>query len=142
MENIFDLQKIKLFRFTSIFLGMILLGCNGSSTQPIHEGHKLVIQPIRYEFGTVVQGKRIKKNVTILNSGTEPVELIDSETECSCTVLKLKNKTLEPGEEIEVKVVLDTDHLEGKVHKNVTLITDVPDEEYIISLVGKVLPKR
>lgn len=116
--------------------------CVTDSAPTSADGPHLRVDPSIYDFGTVVQGARIKTEIQLSNEGNQELKILDTKTECSCTLLKLKQKSLSPGESITVKAVFDTDHFEGEVHKNIVLTTNNSESpESIISLKGKILPK-
>jgi hypothetical protein len=77
-----------------------------------------------HDFGKVQKGEQLTHTFTITNTGDQPLKIKDVKVECNCTNFELANTELAPGESTKLKVVIDSNILDGKVVKHVTLETN------------------
>lgn len=57
-----------------------------------------------FNFGTMKQGSKRTHSFTLKNSGGQPVQIAFKSSTCKCTVGKLKDKMLDPGQETSVEL--------------------------------------
>jgi uncharacterized cupredoxin-like copper-binding protein len=84
-----------------------------------------VDQPL-YDFGSVVQGKKIDHVFTFRNKGDTPLTVVRTRTSCGCTVASVSSKNLAPGATGEVRITFDSSTFNGKISKQVYLETNDP----------------
>tara|TARA_B100001287_G_scaffold182256_1_gene153703 strand:+ start:115 stop:510 length:396 start_codon:yes stop_codon:yes gene_type:complete len=60
------------------------------------------------KFPKTLEGKELKFSYEIKNKGKVPLELYSSETECSCTTVKLPDEKIMPGHFGTIDVLFDT----------------------------------
>lgn len=82
----------------------------------------------QHDFGNLKEGQKVEFTFKFRNSGKKNLEIKDIKTSCGCTAALVSNKMLKPGEEGTLKVELDTTNREGKVRREVTVISNDPEE--------------
>lgn len=82
----------------------------------------------QHDFGELKSGVKVDFTFTFRNSGKKNLEIKDVKTSCGCTAALVSNKILKPGEEGTIKVELDTTNREGKLRREVTIISNDPEE--------------
>ncbi|MGB0851268.1 MAG: DUF1573 domain-containing protein, partial [Bacteroidia bacterium] len=79
------------------------------------------------DFGQMASGGIKQKPVTISNTGKSTLIIKRIESDCSCALLRLNNKRIEPGKSITVQVKFDALFKEGAQTKIITLYTNDPN---------------
>ncbi|MCI5065930.1 DUF1573 domain-containing protein [bacterium] len=103
---------------------------------------KLSLESPIYEFGVVPQGRTVSHSFRFRNVGTSPLEIQRVVPACGCTVSKLEKELLEPGEEANLAVELDTKGISGSKVKTVRMYTNDPDQlTALLTLQGEVQPE-
>ncbi len=80
-----------------------------------------------FEFGIVDNEEKVVHDFIIKNIGSALLELGQVKSSCGCTVAKLKDKTLAPGEETRVTATLSLKGKLGKISKVITLESNDPE---------------
>ena len=88
-----------------------------------------------WDLGQVKEGKVVKKSFTFKNDAGKIIHIKDVTTSCGCTVSRIKEKTLLPGESTPVEVQFNSKSYSGPVTQFVYINTDNLDKliiKYII----------
>jgi hypothetical protein len=102
-------------------------------------GARLSVNPAEFDFGEVWQGMAAKGEITVKNTGTEPLT-INAQSSCGCTVATKPKSPLAPGESDTMTITYDT-RRPGVAHKQVTLTTNDPTQlRFIVPVKGTVKP--
>jgi hypothetical protein len=57
-----------------------------------------------YDLGKVIKGRKVEKNITILNSGDEPLNVLSIESGCKCISYKVLPTSIRPGEKAQIEL--------------------------------------
>lgn len=128
-----EAMKVKKIKPRKILLLLALLFgavCSGQA-QGAKAGY--TADRTQHNFGTVVMGKTYKTTFTVTSTGTTPLVLIDARVNCQCTKVAFDKKPLRKGEKAVVTVTYDADK-EGVFDKTITLVTNAPKPETILTL--------
>lgn len=75
------------------------------AADPSASAPKAVVEGgLEYDFGTMERDVKGEHNFRITNVGTAPLQIKVGHTTCKCTVAKLQNESLAPGESTDVKL--------------------------------------
>ena len=77
--------------------------------------------PEEVEFNDVMPESANTMAVTLVNTGTEALEVLSVRTSCNCTTTDLPTKILLPGEPVTMQATLDADRFMGKVRRNIAI---------------------
>jgi len=93
-----------------------------------------------YDFGTLLQGKKVEHRFKLENRGDQPLKIYRVETTCGCTVARDYPREIPPGKSGTLLVVFDSRHKSGPQSKGITLRTNSePNARYVLQLKGRVL---
>jgi len=81
-----------------------------------------VEQPVR-DAGVVRRGETVKYDYTLHNTGDSPLEIVEVQPNCGCTVARF-DRQIDPGASGRVEILLDTSSLEGPIAKSVKVLTN------------------
>lgn len=99
-----------------------------ANLKAVKPGPSLDIPSAQYNFGKVTEGKVVDHIFTFNNAGDSPLTIKEVKTTCGCTAALLSKKELAPGEEGTLKVELNTANRSGKMTRNVTIISNDPED--------------
>lgn len=92
-------------------------------------------------FGKRDSESEVKHEFTIVNVGTDTLEVKNVRTSCGCTVAELAKKVLAPGEETVVSATLKLKGKQGKLTKDITVESNDPNQPmYKLHLEGEAVP--
>lgn len=92
-----------------------------------------------YDFGVLEPDKPCKHEFVITNRGKAPLVLDQGRTSCQCTVSKLAQHELAPGESVSVTVASKLDGVEGPFAHRATILTNDPNTPRIeLQIEGKI----
>ncbi|MCF6284646.1 MAG: DUF1573 domain-containing protein [Candidatus Hydrogenedentes bacterium] len=80
-----------------------------------------------FDFGEMDNSQKVLHDFVLKNVGDEPLEISNVKTSCGCTVAKLENKTLEPGEETKISATLNLKGKQGNQSKKITVFSNDPE---------------
>ena len=100
-----------------------------------------------FEFGEVLNGEILTKDVLILNKGDSTLEIQDISSSCSCTTAEISSKSIEPNESAILTIQFDAgehgESFSGEVLRKVFLSTnDVENPKYTIQFSAIILLKE
>ncbi len=90
-----------------------------------------VVGGAEFNFGTMKQGSRRAHSFTLKNVGGQPVEIAFKSSTCKCTVGKLKDKMLDPGQETNVELEWYAEKGMKEFAQTATISTSVYGQEEI-----------
>ena len=96
-----------------------------SSTDSFAEPSLNVEQVI--EEKSVLTGKEIKGKLVLKNKGDELLKILGVSSTCGCTTLKLKERSINPGNVVDLNFVVDTRGKLGMVEKTITIHSNDPE---------------
>jgi len=100
---------------------------------------KIEVSPPSFDFGTVDEGATPKAVFLLKNSGSADLIIYDAKPSCGCTVAKISNKNIAPGETATVEAVYNSHNASGPQHKSVTVMSNDPaNPSVVLSITGTV----
>ena len=76
---------------------------------------------------SVLTGEEIKGKLVLKNKGDELLKIHGVSSTCGCTTLKLKERRIQPGDEVDLNFVVDTRGKLGMVEKTITIHSNDPE---------------
>jgi len=95
-----------------------------------------------YDFGTVVEGKKVKKTFTFRNTGTAPLKIFSAYGSCGCTVPTYPKQLIAPGESGEILVEFNSRGRVGPNTKSVIVSANTLPQETQITFTVNVVAKK
>lgn len=83
------------------------------------------------DFGAVRGGDILRASFDVTNAGQSELFIRRVETNCSCLQAEVRKQELRPGATTKVSIALSTEGYQGTHEKDVTLITNDPQQRYI-----------
>jgi hypothetical protein len=100
--------------------------CRCASAAP-----KLELRPESLDFGSIQKGEKVRKTIQVRNAGDADLVISVVRASCAeCVVDKIKDKTLKPGEEIQLPVTYDATAVPGKHPAYLTFETNDPADPF------------
>jgi len=79
---------------------------------------------------SVLTGEEIKGKLVLENKGDELLKIHGVSSTCGCTTLKLKERRIQPGDEVDLNFVVDTRGKLGMVEKTITVHSNDPESPW------------
>lgn len=79
-----------------------------------------------FDLGKIDEGVQVRHVFKIKNIGKRSLYINKTESTCGCTVPTLKKKSIEPGETVDLDVLMDTSMKQGSVSKQITIHSNDP----------------
>ena len=114
MTHAFSSQRVGLFLW---LLSIGLLACLAPARA------QLQVEPITVDFGLCLQGQVLARTVTLTNTTEASIEIQHVVANCSCTVGKLKQTRLAPGESTQLELQMESGSYEGELSRHVQVQT-------------------
>ena len=95
-----------------------------------------------HDFGQSTKGDKLIHDFVIENNGSEDLKLTDVKVSCGCSIADFPKEVIKPGEKAKVKVTVDTEHLDGKQIKSITILSNSFPYQRRLILTTEVLPKE
>lgn len=92
-----------------------------------------------FNFGRVVEGKKIEHTFTVFNDSNERKIIRKIKSSCGCTAVIPDEKEIMPKGKTTVKTILHTAGLKGKIEKKVELFLDNEEQPLTLYLSGQVI---
>jgi hypothetical protein len=131
MKHTFNIARISF-----CILIFATLACSDS------KGPAIKIDGEKYKFGEVTAGQEVVFTFYYSNPGTRDLVIEDLYVSCFCVTVKQYDKTVKPGSKGKIYGVIKTEGFEGEVSKSIKLKTNIPNVEPVITMEGKILPKK
>lgn len=99
---------------------------------------RLICDEPEYCFGTLSNTNEARCIFVLANEGEADLDIYRVQTDCGCTLVRLENKLIHPGEQITVQVRFILAGRAGHQHKRVTIVSNDPDyPRLMLSLIGE-----
>jgi len=99
---------------------------------------RLICAEPEYCFGTLSNTNEVPHTFVLVNEGMAPLVIYRVQTDCGCTLVRLRDKIIHPGEQTTVQVWLALKGRAGNQHKRVTIVSNDPDHPRLtLSLIGE-----
>lgn len=109
------------------------------SAEELDEAPKLQVSEATYDFGKVVSGTILEKEIELSNTGKEKLLFRAIKSNCDCVTYELKNKGIKKGKRQKLKVFFDTSEMRGNQYKSITIYSNDPvTPSRIITIKGSV----
>jgi hypothetical protein len=104
---------------------------------------KVVILPMAYDFGDIIQDSVVTTYFVIANEGSDTLKITKVSASCGCTAVMPEKNELKPGESTNLKVTFDSKGKTGKQNRLITVDTNDPKNPTInLTLTGNVIKKE
>lgn len=117
-------------------LAFVFLGAQAASAQGA-KGPKMQFDIMTIDYGTIDKGGDPIRKFKFTNAGNEPLIIKTAKGSCGCTVPTYPKEPILPGESNVIEVRYDTQRV-GAFQKQVTLTTNEPGEEKVLTIKGEV----
>lgn len=94
-------------------------------------GPKISVQPMKYDFGNIVQGEKVSHIFTITNTGGSELDIMNVRASCGCTAAKPEKNKLAPNESTDLKVEFNSAYKLGKQKKYVYIESNDPEHSHL-----------
>ena len=123
-----------------VFLPFLLNSCSSNPPQ-------INLETSAFDFGDVVNGDILEKDLTIGNSGGSDLVILAIITSCDCTNAELDSTRIKAGDNTTLHIEFDSGafgpELFGEVMRKVILVSNDPENsEALISFVANIQPKQ
>ncbi len=95
-----------------------------------------------YNFGTIQEGEMVTFSFRFKNTGKEPLEILEVNTSCGCTVPEKPEAPIQPGETGFIKTSFNSERRPGETHKTIMVRSNANPEFPILKLQGTVIGKK
>ncbi len=85
-------------------------------------------QPV-YDFGKQKKGELLRHTFVVKNKSTETITISNYRILCECVRVNAQQKTIAPGQEIEIEFILDTSKLSGFVVESIFIQLENSNKE-------------
>jgi hypothetical protein len=92
-----------------------------------------------YDFGTIKQGKIVRYDLQLSNTGIDTLHIRKINSTCGCTTGQPVKYALTAGESTTIQVIFNTFGRSGQQSKTVTVITNDPDNSHLNFTIGGVI---
>ena len=79
-----------------------------------------------YDFGNIKADTKVETQFTLTNTGKSDLNIRETKANCGCTVTKLENSTIKPGESTILKVSFNSTGRRGMQQKSITIFSNDP----------------
>jgi uncharacterized protein DUF1573 len=101
---------------------------------------RVILTETSHDFGQVFEDRELSHTFIIRNTGQEPLEILDVNPECACTVASY-NRTIPPGGQGEITLSIRPYSVIHQFRKDTTVTTNDPEtSEFHLVLTGDALP--
>ncbi len=80
---------------------------------------EMTVNSSLHDFGKIIQGDTVSHVFTVTNSGNKDLIIDRIEPECGCTIAELSSNVIAPGQSAQIRAVLNSKTLTGKIAKSV-----------------------
>nr|WP_319398427.1 DUF1573 domain-containing protein [uncultured Carboxylicivirga sp.] len=111
--------------FTSFIVLCLLVSCGNNKNQRkgISKGF-VEFKEKSFSFGTLNEGDVVGHRFTFINTGIEPVMILNVEKSCGCTDVKYPQTPVRAGDSAFVEMVFDTRGWSGRQVKQVKVLAN------------------
>ncbi|MBI1836825.1 MAG: DUF1573 domain-containing protein [Flavobacteriia bacterium] len=94
-----------------------------------------------FKFPDTNEGVLLEHTFVFVNSGNEPLIVSDYSVGCKCTVVKLPNEPILPGQKGEIKISFDTNGKYGFQNRTIYLMVNTKKKVEKLRFKVTVIPK-
>ncbi len=127
-----------IFKNPSNFRGVFYL-CLFFISANVYGQAILKFKDTKKNFGFVKKGELVKVKFEFTNVGNEPLLILDSKTECSCTTIDFPKTPILPNTTSEITVIFDTKPVYDSQDRVVEIISNAKNKVQKIRFKGVVL---
>ncbi len=95
---------------------------------------EMTFAQVKHDFGNLKVGEAVTHVFKFSNTGTAPLVISDIRTSCGCTTPQYTRDPVAPGQEGEITVRFDSAGKSGKQIKNITVFTNTPAKQSILTI--------
>jgi uncharacterized cupredoxin-like copper-binding protein len=108
----------------------LTISCNiiKPETKQSKNSPQIYFPETQHNFGMVSEGNVVDYTFKFVNKGNSTLDIKEVKTTCGCTAALLSKNKIAPGEEGSLKVELNTANRLGKMSRNITVISNDPEE--------------
>jgi hypothetical protein len=134
------LREVKKMQKIIVILILSFLSYVFPATNVYGNGPKAIFYEAIHDFGTVLQGNTITHIFKLKNSGNEELKLKNPKITGKSTTVRFQN-SLQPGQDMEITLKIDTNNLIGEVETGVIFSTNDPQNPEIeLKMSGLIKP--
>jgi len=105
------------------FAAVLFGGRVGSAQDGAPPKPRAVIESAVHDFGSVIEGTKVKHDFVVHNKGTAPFTIQRIVPSCGCTASSASVETVPPGGQATIHVTFDTTGFAGTKEKSVQILT-------------------
>jgi hypothetical protein len=94
---------------------------------------------MKHDFGKITEGEVVMHTFTFKNTGSNPLKIENVKPSCGCTTPDWTKEEVAPGGEGFVKVEFDSKGKSGQTTKTVTVTSNTPERNTVLSFSGEVV---
>ena len=123
-----------------ILAGLFLAACAGG--QP-----ELNLETTLFDFGNVVNGEILSRDIVVSNKGNEPIIAKSVSTSCGCTTATLEPMTIPAGGSANLHITFDSGahgpELTGQLTRQIFITSNDPNQpEAIVEFTANIIDKE
>jgi hypothetical protein len=122
-----------------LLLGIVGIGCSGTDSakdkteSTASDSAKIEFEEISHNFGEIKEGEVVSTVYKFKNTGTRPLEILDVQVSCGCTVAEKPEKPVGVGQAGEIKVNFNSEGKPGVNKKYVNVISNASNSNVALS---------
>lgn len=124
--------------FCMITIAAMIIGssCSSEACQPVLPGENndwgsKIVKEREFDFGEVQLGSSAKHSFELINTTDQALKIKSVSASCGCTVAKMDNYDIAPGESAKIVVSLNTVNFRGKKTSTIFARFEEPADEEI-----------
>jgi Protein of unknown function (DUF1573) len=124
--------------FLIAFIGVAFWQCNGTLTtgsddKPQSDSAKIEFDNPNHDFGEINEGEVVNTTFKFKNVGSMPLEILNVDVTCGCTVAEKPEKPIGAGQTGEIKVQFNSAGKSGVNKKYVTVTSNAVNATEVVS---------
>ena len=117
---------------TLCVVACVLLACVEQTVPTQAQANKplplLHIQPEIYQLGDIKEGETAVATFLVRNNHSQPIELVDIQASCGCTVVKPESFVIMPNDFTQLQVTVDTIAKQSNIRKTISVKDSLGNE--------------
>ncbi len=105
---------------------------------PVGPTTTMTFEETSFDFGTVVDGEKVRHVYNFTNTGAEPLIISNARGSCGCTVPQWPQEPIAPGDKGEIVVEFDSKGKPGRQTKTVTITANTNPTTSKLTITGEV----
>ncbi len=115
------------------FLWACNTGGEKSKSSEQADSARIVFEQNTHDFGQITEGEVVSTTYSFKNTGTRPLEILDVNVSCGCTVAEKPEKPVGVGQKGEIKVNFNSEGKPGINKKYITVVSNASNSSEILS---------